>query len=208
MTAGCEPGQVERTPRVDGEARRSAAWLVRPAGRILAMSRLTRERIEEAFDALNGELSRRGTKAEVFVVGGAVLCLVLDARTSTKDVDAWFVPAPEVREAARAVAGSLDLPEDWLNDAAKAFLPAGAGFERWREWSHLEVSVTNEETLLAMKCAASRTAEDAADIRFLAERLGLRSSQAVLDVVLAFYPPERLPVRTRLLLEEMLDGRP
>jgi len=172
------------------------------------VNRLTRERIEEAFDALNEELSRRGTKTEVFVVGGAVLCLVLDARTSTKDVDTWFAPAPEVREAARAVAERMDLPEDWLNDAAKAFLPAGAGFERWREWSHLEVSGANEETLLAMKCAASRTAEDAADIRFLAERLGLRSSQAVLDVVLAFYPPERLPVRTRLLLEEMLDGRP
>ena len=31
---------------------------------------------------------------------------------------------------------------------------------------------------------------------------------AVLDVVLPFYPPERLPVRKRLLLEEMLDGRP
>jgi hypothetical protein len=172
------------------------------------MYRLTREQIEEAFDSLNEELSRRGTKAEVFVVGGAVLCLVLNARTSTKDVDEWFAPAPGVREAARAVAERMALPEDWLNDAAKAFLPESAGFERWREWSHLEVSVANEETLLAMKCAAARTAEDAADVRFLAERLGLHSYQATLDVVLAYFPPERLPVRTRLLLEEMFDGRP
>jgi hypothetical protein len=56
-----------------------------------------------------------------------------------------------------------------------------------------------------MKCAAARTAEDAADIHFLARKLGLATSQAILDVVLAYYPAERLPVRTRLLVEEMFD---
>jgi len=56
-----------------------------------------------------------------------------------------------------------------------------------------------------MKCAAARTAEDADDIRFLAERLELSSSDEVLEVVLSYYPADQLPVRTRLLLEEMLD---
>lgn len=179
-----------------------------PRARIDGMERLSAERIEEAFGALDAELGRRGTKAEVFVVGGAVLCLALKARSSTKHVDAWFAPAPVVREAARAVAESLGLPEDWLNDAAKAFLPASAVFERWRQWPNLEVAVADERTLLAMKCAASRTAEDAADIRFLAGRLGLSSAEAVLEVVLSFFSAERLPVRTRLLLEEMFDERP
>lgn len=58
-----------------------------------------------------------------------------------------------------------------------------------------------------MKCAAARSAEDAADIAFLAKHLGLASASEVLNVVLAYYPPERLPVRTRLLLEEMFDDR-
>ena len=58
-----------------------------------------------------------------------------------------------------------------------------------------------------MTCAAARTAEDAGDIRLLAERLGLHSASQVLDVVLAYYPPDRLPVRARLLLEEMFDDR-
>lgn len=171
------------------------------------MDRLTSAQIETAFEALDAELARSGTKAEVFVVGGAVMCIALRARTSTKDVDAWFAPAPAVRAAARAVAEAMGLPEDWLNDAAKAFLPEHPVFERWRRWENLEVSVADERTLLAMKCAAARTAEDADDIRFLAENLGLSSAGAVLDVVLAFFPADRLPVRTRLLLEEMFDER-
>ena len=63
--------------------------------------------------------------------------------------------------------------------------------------------MADERTLLAMKCAASRTEEDARDIRTLADRLHLRTSAAVLGVVTQFYPEDRLPVRTRLLLEEM-----
>lgn len=171
------------------------------------MDRLSRETIEAALQALNEELVRRGVKAQLYLVGGAVMCLVYQARTATRDVDGWFSEPQVVRAAAREVADALSLPEDWLNDAAKGFIPQGAGFDSWRALSHLEVSVADTRTLLAMKCAAARTTEDAADIRFLADHLGLASSSEVLEVVLAFYPPDRLPVRTRLLLEEMFDDR-
>lgn len=169
------------------------------------MDQLRRDQIEAALTALDEELCRRSIHAELYIVGGAVMCLALDARPATKDVDAWFTEPQAVRAAARVVAEALALPEDWLNDAAKAFLPPGAGFERWRALPNLDILVADDRTLLAMKCAAARTAEDAGDIAFLARRLGLASTGAVLSVVLSYYPAERLPVRTRLLLEEMFD---
>ena len=58
-----------------------------------------------------------------------------------------------------------------------------------------------------MKCAAARTEEDAGDIRLLAETLGLTSSSEALEIVTRDHPESRLPVRTRLLLEELLDDR-
>jgi hypothetical protein len=167
---------------------------------------LSREQIVLALRKLNERLAVMDVRAECYLVGGAVMCLAFAARDSTRDVDAWFTEPQAVRRAAAEVARELGLPADWLNDAAKGFIPEGAGFERWESLSHLDISVADERTLLAMKCAAARTAEDARDIRWLADRLGLRSSAAVLQVVLRYYPADRLPVRTRLLLEEMLDA--
>ena len=54
-----------------------------------------------------------------------------------------------------------------------------------------------------MKCAAARTHEDSTDIQFLARHLGLTRAEEVLEVVLRFYPADRLPVRTQLLIEEL-----
>lgn len=164
---------------------------------------LTREQIVAALEALDAELGREHVRAEVYLVGGAVMCLALSARPATKDVTGWFTEPQAVRRAAARVATLMDLPVDWLNDAAKAFVPQGAVFERWRAMPHLDVCVADHRTLLAMKCAAARTAEDAGDIRFLAEKLGLHSAAEVLAVTTSFFPAERLSVRTQLLIEEL-----
>jgi hypothetical protein len=172
------------------------------------MSLLDRATIVEALTRLDRQLAARGECAELFLVGGAVMCLVHRARPATKDVDAWFTEPQAVRVAAQAVAVEMGLDEDWLNDAAKAFVPANAGYETWRALSHLTISTVDARTLLAMKCAAARTAADVDDIRFLANLLGLHSAAEVLQIVVAYFPADRLPVRVRLLLEEMFDDRP
>ncbi len=163
---------------------------------------LTREQILVALEQLDRELGAQGVRAELYL---AVMCLSLAARPSTKDVDGWFTEPVAVRAAAARVAADLQLPDDWLNDAAKGFVPQGAVFERWRALPHLDIALAEPETLLAMKCAAARSLEDADDIRTLARHLGLSTAEDVLAVALRFFPPERLPVRTQLLVEEMFS---
>jgi len=84
---------------------------------------LDRQAILEALHALDEELGSRGVRANVFVVGGAAMAMAYDARRSTADVDAVFAPADEVRRAAAVVADRLGIPDDWLNDGAKAAYP-------------------------------------------------------------------------------------
>ena len=163
-----------------------------------------RECLLAAFRALDGELGRLGTRADVYVVGGAAIAIAYDARRATADVDAVFVPSAEVRRAAGLVAERLDLPEDWLNDAAKAFIPGDdPGRTRVFEGDNLQVAAASAMHLLAMKLLASRAERDQDDIRFLYSLCGFTTAREGLDLVASAYPSRVIPARTQFMLEEM-----
>ena len=168
---------------------------------------LTKEQILRLFDLLNAELARSDTHGEVYLVGGAVMCLTLNARASTRDVDAWFKPARVVREAAARVAHEAGAPETWLNDAVKAWLSPRGSFERYVEHSHLQVFVAQPTYLLAMKCMALRLGEefhDLEDVRYLLRYLNITRADDALAVVVSYFDQSLVPVKTRLALEELL----
>lgn len=73
--------------------------------------------IVEYLQELNQELTALDVIGEVCLYGGAVMCLVYDARPSTKDVDAVFQPTQQMRQAIALVAERHNLRSDWLNDA-------------------------------------------------------------------------------------------
>lgn len=63
-------------------------------------TKLSKKEILSLLELLNSELATVAAQGEVYLVGGAVMCLALNARAATRDVAAWFEPARVVREAA------------------------------------------------------------------------------------------------------------
>ncbi|MFN0061018.1 MAG: hypothetical protein ACKVPX_00665 [Myxococcaceae bacterium] len=161
------------------------------------------------FEALNQELQGEAIKGEIYVLGGAVMCLVFNARASTQDVDALFLPPGPLRKAAKRIATRHNVPDDWLNDAAKGYLSTRGHFVPFLELSHLVVSTAAPEYLLAMKCLAMRLGaefHDEGDVRFLLRYLGLETYADAIEVITRFYPLERFPQKTLHALEEILGG--
>ena len=169
------------------------------------MNVLSGERIRELFAALDQELARRSVVGEVGILGGAVMCLVFQARESTKDVDAVFAPTREIRDAARAVAKTYGVPDDWLNDAAKGFVVSSPPRIQVLQLPNLRVWAPTAEYMLAMKCVSARfDTHDASDVAFLIRHLGLVAPDEVFERITRYYPHEQVPPKTRFLVEELL----
>lgn len=171
------------------------------------MTALTERDIRRLFALLDEELRRADTEGELFLVGGAVMCLAYAARPSTQDVDGLFRPARQVREAAARVAVQSGLPPDWLNDGVKGFLSERGEFSVFLELGHLRVMVAQPEYLLAMKCLALRIgaeSHDEDDVRYLLRHLDVGSYEQAVAVITRFYPLARFPQKTLYALAELL----
>jgi hypothetical protein len=165
--------------------------------------------IRRLLELLGEELETAGVEGELYLVGGAVMCLAFDARPATRDVDALFRPTREIREAAARVADRAGVPRGWLNDAVKGFLDERGDFDRFLELPNLRVFIARPEYLLAMKCASMRLAEefrDVDDVRYLLRYLNITSVDQALEIVTRYVDEDRLMPKTRLALEELLSG--
>ena len=170
---------------------------------------LTSQRIRELFGLLDERLAAENTVGELYLVGGAVMALAFAARPATNDVDAVFVPKEIVRRLAREVAFDAGIDETWLNDAVKGFLSERGEFSIWLELSHLKVYIPVPEYLLAMKCVAFRLGpefRDEEDVRYLLRYLNLERASDALAIVERYFPPSRIPPKTRFALAEILGA--
>jgi hypothetical protein len=169
---------------------------------------LTEIDLRELFELLNDELRSSGTKAELFLVGGAVMCLAYDARPSTQDVDAVFRPPEEVRKAAARAASRASISPDWLNDGVKRFLSPQGDFAPFLEREHLYVMVAQPEYMLAMKCLAMRIGaefhDEDDDVRYLLRHLDIRNYEKAVTAITKYFPLERFPQKTLYALQELL----
>jgi hypothetical protein len=167
---------------------------------------LTKADIRQLLHALNDELAAHYEHGEVYVVGGAVMCLAFDARESTRDVDATFKPAATVRAAAARVGARAGKPANWLNDAVKAFVSTHGTFDAWLELPNLRVFLAQPQYVLAMKCMAMRLGaefHDLNDVRYLLRYLNVESATAALAIVAQYFSAKDIPPKAQFAVEAL-----
>ena len=166
---------------------------------------MTAQEIEQYLSELSDELYAMSVKGEICLYGGAVMCLVYQARPNTKDVDAVFQPASQMRVAAERVAQAHGLRTDWLNDAVKGFVvehPQRVLFDL----PALKVYVPEPDYLLAMKMLAARAdTSDKDDILFLLKLLKLRTTDEALAILEKYYPRQQIKPATQFFVEELFE---
>ena len=166
---------------------------------------MTAQEITQYLTELNDELRLMDIKGEVSLYGGAVMCLVYNARAATKDVDAIFAPASEIRIAAERVAHRHDLPSEWLNDGVKGYLVDHKS-NIFIDLPHLKVFVPEPDYLLAMKALSARAESwDASDVMYLVNLLGLKSPEEVLNLVEKYYPRNQIKPVTQYFIEALFE---
>ncbi|HEX5037673.1 MAG TPA: hypothetical protein VFX30_10980 [bacterium] len=166
---------------------------------------LDRKLIKDLFRSLNGELAKMRVTGEIGLCGGAVMCLVFQAREATKDVDGLFEPTEEMRRAAGRVAKEFGIEEGWLNDAAKTYFLTEPPRQSVMELSHLRIWAPSAEYMLAMKCISARfDSHDKDDVIFLIRHLELEKPAQVFRIVENYYPNSKIPPKTQFLIEEVM----
>lgn len=164
--------------------------------------------IKKLFKELNKELSKKDVVGEIGICGGAVMCLVYHARPATKDIDAIFEPTKEIRKASMLVAHKFGLDEHWLSDAVKGFFHVDPPREDVFNMSHLRVWAPSADYMLAMKCVSARfDTFDRDDIIFLISYLKFTKPEQVFDVIVKYYPHNKVPAKTKFLIEEIMQDR-
>ena len=167
---------------------------------------LDKKQILRLFDVLNEKISLTGEFAEIGIVGGAVMCLVFNARKATKDIDGIFKPSHLVRKLAAQVAEEEGLGDDWLNEAAKGYIQGNFQRQDVINLTHLRVWAPEPRYMLAMKCVSARwDTSDKDDVLYLIEFLKLKSAKSVFSIIEHFYPKRQIPPKTQFLIEEIFE---
>jgi Nucleotidyltransferase of unknown function (DUF6036) len=167
---------------------------------------LSRDQIDDLLKRVSEEAVRRETNVSIFLIGGAAMALAYSTSRSTRDLDAIFEPKSIVYEIARAVAADfpeLNLPPDWLNDAAKGFMPGeDPNATVYFDGPGLSVRIASPLYLFVMKAIAARES-DVDDLRILFRLCEFASANAAMDEVLVAYPLRAIKPNVQYLIEEI-----
>lgn len=155
---------------------------------------------------INDELKRENETGEILISGGASMCLVHEARPSTKDIDAIFEPKSRINQIAEKIAQDNNLDSGWINDGVKGFLHPEMKQEVVYDFGNLKVSTVSAEALLTMKLIALRAgSSDRDDAKFLIKKLNITDGDALLQIMTENTYKEKLSVMIQYLALDVLS---
>jgi len=170
---------------------------------------MTKDQILKALDSLNEELKTQNVTGEISIMGGAVMCLVFNARESTQDIDAIMAPVEIIQKAAFNVSESLKLENNfWINDSVKTFLSNQSEFIKSNlSLSNLNIMVASAQYMFAMKALAARSGtNDESDLIFLKKHLGINTVDEGLNIIKKFYPEQKLSITSKAMLKDLFSN--
>ena len=167
---------------------------------------LTKEKLIDALKALGKKLENEEKKGEILIAGGAAMSLILNARTSTQDIDALYEPKDDINRLANIVAREMNLPKNWLNDGVKGFMSEHTTSQAYSKFGGLSVNSVTPECLLAMKLFSARIGDtDVGDVKFLMEYLNITTVEGAHEILDSYYPANRILPKTAYFIEEIVE---
>lgn len=159
------------------------------------------------FDALSERLRRKRARANIYLVGGAVMALAFDRERITGDIDARIDAGHgALVEAVREIAAERGLGAHWLNEQAVSAIPKARDIRARTLYAteYLVVTGASAEHMLAMKLEAGR-GRDMGDIATLVRMLGLQGAEEGIAIHRRLLPHSNK--NTRTLMEDALARR-
>lgn len=170
---------------------------------------MTPDEVRVLLEELANRLDEAGVTAGIRVVGGAAISILDQDRRSTSDVDAVIVPSGVAADIVAALAKERGLPDNWLNDAALAYIPP-VGPDDWVEvlrTGDVTVSIGSVQMLLAMKLLANRGVRDSDDIQFLLAACNVRSLDDAQAIYERYHAQDVLSAGATARVQHWLDQR-
>ena len=165
---------------------------------------LSKDDMYALFEALSERLRRKGARANIYLVGGAVMALAFDRERITADIDARIDTGHgALVEAVHEIAAERGLATNWLNEQASSAIPKtpDARAPTLYATQYLVVTGASAEHMLAMKLEAGR-GRDVSDIAALVRMLKLRTPEEGTDIHRRLLPDSNK--HTRALMEDAL----
>ncbi len=167
----------------------------------------TSKDVEELLRELARRLNAAGVAGGIRVVGGAAIALLHSDRRATQDIDALLLPEAPVREIAAQMGRERGLQPTWINDAAKAYVPA-VGLNDWVEVfreGDVVVSIGSLEMLLAMKVFANRGRRDTPDMEFLLQQCKITSIEQVQEIYERYHAQDVISESAEARIRDWLE---